>query len=94
MCIRDRDEGDNYGYEQGRFSTIRMEWDDSRGVLSVGQREGSFPSMEESRKFRVVLGGSADEVFREEMCIRDRTFSSSLLFWGLISFFTSLYALT
>lgn len=59
------DEGDNYGYEQGRFSTIRMEWDDSRGVLSVGQREGSFPSMEESRKFRVVLGGSADEVFRE-----------------------------
>lgn len=59
------DEGDNYGYEQGRFSTVRMEWDDSRGVLSVGQREGSFPGMEESRKFRVVLGGSADEVFRE-----------------------------
>lgn len=53
------DEGDSYGYEHGHYSTIRMEWDDSRRVLTLGERQGGFPGMEPSRRFRIVVADGA-----------------------------------
>ena len=48
------DEGDNYNYEKGIYSTIPFRWDDAKGVLTIGQRQGSFPGMLSVRTFTVV----------------------------------------
>lgn len=49
------DEGDNYNYEHGAFSTIRFQWNDGGRILTVGQRRGAFPGMLEKRTIRVVI---------------------------------------
>ena len=49
------DEGDNYNYEKGRYSTIRMTWDNSARRLTIHPREGSFDGMLQKRNFRIVL---------------------------------------
>jgi len=49
------DEGDNYDYEHGVHSIIRMHWDEKSKTLTIGAREGSFPGMLEHRTFRVVV---------------------------------------
>ncbi len=49
------DEGDNYNYEQGVFSTIRIEWHDSARQLILGERTGSYPGMPERREFDLIL---------------------------------------
>lgn len=49
------DEGINYNYEKGQYSNIRMNWNDKKKVLTIGEREGSFPGMVESRPLRVML---------------------------------------
>lgn len=59
------DEGDNYDYEKGRFSTIAFVWNDARRELTIGERAGSFPGMLRSRRFRIVMvdsqSGSGDQ---------------------------------
>lgn len=47
------DEGDNYNYERGLYSTIPMKWNDSAKTLTIGERKGSFPGMEEEMTFIV-----------------------------------------
>jgi len=49
------DEGDNYNYEQGSFATIHMAWNDSTQQLTLDHRQGSYPGMQVSKKFRVVI---------------------------------------
>ena len=49
------DEGDNYNYEKGQFSTIRFHWDESKQELTIGERSGSFKGMLASRQFNVVF---------------------------------------
>lgn len=49
------DENDNYNYEKGAYSTIRMQWDDQNKTFTIGNREGEFPGMLTNRKFRIVL---------------------------------------
>ena len=49
------DEGDGYGYEKGAFSTIRFDWNDADGILTIGPRLGSWPGMAAERTFRVVV---------------------------------------
>lgn len=49
------DAGDGYGYENGERSTIKMTWDDDARKLTFAARDGSYPGMLDSRKFRVVL---------------------------------------
>lgn len=39
------DEGDNYNYEKGAFSTIPLSWNDKKNTLTIGQREGSYEGM-------------------------------------------------
>jgi alpha-D-xyloside xylohydrolase len=48
------DEFDNYNYEKGIFSTITFLWDDARKVLTIREREGTFPGMLQERKFNIV----------------------------------------
>ncbi len=49
------DEGDNYHYETGLFSTIELKWNEAESTLTIGNREGSFPGMEQTRTFRLRL---------------------------------------
>jgi alpha-D-xyloside xylohydrolase len=49
------DAGDNYDYETGVFAIVRLFWDDDRGELVIGGRQGSFPTMAPSREFRLIL---------------------------------------
>ena len=54
------DEGDNYNYENGAYSTITMKWNDKKRVLTIEAREGSFPGMLSNRTFNVRTAGSSD----------------------------------
>ena len=49
------DEGTNYNYEKGHYSTIDISYDDSSHSLTIGARRGSFSGMPARRSFRIVL---------------------------------------
>jgi alpha-D-xyloside xylohydrolase len=49
------DENDNYNYERGVYSTITFTWDDAKKMLTINDRNGSFPGMLNERKFNVVM---------------------------------------
>jgi alpha-D-xyloside xylohydrolase len=49
------DEGDNYNYEQGHFSMIRLSWEETTRRLTLQNRQGSYPGMPASREFRFVI---------------------------------------
>jgi alpha-D-xyloside xylohydrolase len=51
------DENDNYDYEKGVYATIALHWDDAKQELTIGDRQGQFPGMLETRTFRAVLVG-------------------------------------
>jgi alpha-D-xyloside xylohydrolase len=48
------DENDNYEYEKGIFSTITFSWNDKNKLLTISDRNGSFPGMLNERKFNIV----------------------------------------
>ena len=56
------DEGDNYNYEKGAYSTIPISWNDSTRVLRIGKRAGSFTRMTKERTFRVMWVSSGHGV--------------------------------
>ena len=49
------DEGDNYNYEKGKYSTIQLTWNDKAKTLTIGKRNGSFDGMVGQREFNVRL---------------------------------------
>ena len=49
------DEGDNYNYEKGIYSTITFKWNDKARTLTIGKRQGSFPGMLGTRQFKVKV---------------------------------------
>lgn len=49
------DEGTNYNYEKGEYTTISFSYKDSSKELTIWQREGSFPEMVKQRVFHIVL---------------------------------------
>ncbi len=53
------DEGDNYNYENGKYSTIVMKWNDKSRTLTIGKRNGSFEGMQVERKFNVHFHNAA-----------------------------------
>ena len=54
------DNGVDYAYEKGAWSEISFSWDDASGVLSAGERKGSFPEMAKSKSVTVkVIGGDS-----------------------------------
>lgn len=57
------DEGDNYNYEKGQYSTIRLSWNDKAKTLTIGKRQGSFPGMLATRTFNVkIVGGTSKTI--------------------------------
>lgn len=47
------DEGDNYGYESGRYSLIPITWNESTQTLTIENRQGSFSGMDEKKQFTI-----------------------------------------
>jgi alpha-D-xyloside xylohydrolase len=48
------DEGDNYNYEKGAYSTITFTWNEAKKALKIDDRKGSFKGMLSERKFNIV----------------------------------------
>jgi alpha-D-xyloside xylohydrolase len=48
------DENDNYNYEKGVYSTITFNWNDTKKVLTISDRKGSFPGMLTGRKLNII----------------------------------------
>ncbi|MCQ2973400.1 MAG: DUF5110 domain-containing protein [Bacteroidales bacterium] len=51
------DEGDNYNYEKGDFSTIKFKWNDKSQKLTIEKRVGNFKGMSIKRVFNVSIVG-------------------------------------
>lgn len=49
-----QDEGDNYGYEQKKYSVTPIRWSESTRTLTIGERQGSYPGMPKATKFNIV----------------------------------------
>ena len=49
------DDGLTYAYEKGQYGSFTLHWDDAARILTLEQREGSFPGMLKSRTFRVSV---------------------------------------
>ena len=57
------DEGDNYNYEKGVYSTITFKWNDRTRTLTVGACQGEYPGMLATRTFNIkVVGGGEKSV--------------------------------
>ena len=50
------DEGTNYNYEKGEYSTIPFNWNNDKQQLTIGKRAGGFERMEQEKTFIVHLG--------------------------------------
>jgi len=48
------DEGDNYNYEKGKYSTIPISWDEATSTLEIGKRVGKFSVMLKEHTFHIV----------------------------------------
>ncbi|MDA3929437.1 MAG: DUF5110 domain-containing protein, partial [Prolixibacteraceae bacterium] len=54
------DENDNYNYEKGIYSTIKLSWNNTKKTLTINERKGSFPGMLKERKFNIVKVNNAN----------------------------------
>jgi alpha-D-xyloside xylohydrolase len=50
------DAGDGYDYEGGACATIDIRWQDADRCLTIGERRGNYPGMQQQRNFIVVVG--------------------------------------
>ncbi len=48
------DEGNNYDYQEGKYSEISLSYDTQSGLLTIDNRKGSYPGMPEERTFRII----------------------------------------
>jgi alpha-glucosidase len=57
------DDGDNYDYEKGVLARIPMQWNDRKRILTIGNRQGSYPGMLTTRHLLITLpDGSTKQV--------------------------------
>ncbi|MDE3145769.1 MAG: glycoside hydrolase family 31 protein, partial [Bacteroidota bacterium] len=49
------DEGDNYNYEKGMYSTIKFSWNEKQKTFIIGERKGGFNGLLKERTFNIVL---------------------------------------
>jgi len=49
------DEGTNYNYEKGLYTIIPLNYYDTTRTLTIGKREGEYPTMLKNRTFRIVV---------------------------------------
>ncbi len=66
------DAGDTYAYEKGAHSVIPTQWDDATKTLTIGARQGSFPTMVKERTFNVVFVSANHGVDGEETSNPDK----------------------
>ncbi len=52
------DDGETYNYEKGQHAVIPIRWNDVDKRLTIGTRQGTYPSMLQKRSFKVVLVSS------------------------------------
>ena len=52
------DEGDNYNYEKGAYTTIKITWDERSRTITFGEQKGHFPGMLTNRKFNIRMAGN------------------------------------
>lgn len=55
------DEGDGFGYEQGRYATVQLVWHDDSRTLEIGARQGRFPNVRDKQQLRIVCGAQGRE---------------------------------
>ena len=56
-----QDEGDNYNYEKGFFTTIQLRWEDKNRRLIFEKRKGKYPGMSKTLEFRISVVGETHE---------------------------------
>ncbi len=56
------DEGLNYNYEEGKYSTIDISWSEQSKILTIGERKGKFEGMPENRTFEIVFASKDNKV--------------------------------
>jgi len=49
-----QDAGDSYDYEDGAYCIVPIHWSESTRTLTIGNREGGYPSMPRSIQFNIV----------------------------------------
>jgi len=49
------DDGSSYAYESGAFTRIPITWNEASTTLTIGAREGAYPTMLASRTFDIVV---------------------------------------
>lgn len=49
------DAGDGQGWRRGERTTIELRLDDKAGTLTIGDRQGRYPGMAATRRFRIVV---------------------------------------
>jgi alpha-D-xyloside xylohydrolase len=55
------DEGNNYNYEKGAFTTILLRWEDKNSRLILEERQGMYSGMSETLKFSISVVGETYE---------------------------------
>jgi alpha-D-xyloside xylohydrolase len=63
------DENDNYNYEKGAYSTPTFTWNDAKKILSIGEKQGTFPGSIENRTFNIVLVNKSNRIGIETSAI-------------------------
>jgi len=56
------DEGDNYNYENGKYTIIPFKWDEQRQSLTIGDRNGNYPGSIKNRIFNVVFVSESEGI--------------------------------
>jgi alpha-D-xyloside xylohydrolase len=56
-----QDEGDNYNYENGSFSTTQLRWEDRNSRLIFEKRQGEYPGMSKNLEFCISVVGKPYE---------------------------------
>lgn len=55
------DEGDSYGYEEGAYATIEIQWCEAARALLIGKRKGTYYGMPAERKIHVEIAGESGQ---------------------------------
>ncbi|MDE6549492.1 MAG: glycoside hydrolase family 31 protein [Muribaculaceae bacterium] len=56
------DAGDTYDFEKGEYTRIAMDWDDSKGILTISDAEGSYPEAPATRKMTIRKGDKSKTI--------------------------------
>ncbi len=51
------DERDNYNYEDGKYATIKISWEDENKMLKIGDRKGSYNGMSPEISMNITVMG-------------------------------------